>query len=394
MSHQLISHSSDLTQLRAEGYDIEVRAGHLLLKSVPYVDADLMVRRGILVSPLGDVSGDRTSQPNDHTAHFIGGHPHNADGSILQAIQHSSKRQELAKGIVADHMFSAKPKPSGKYRDYHHKMTTYASHISTQARVIDQSATAQTCAVIETTEAESPFHYLDTASTRAGISTITAKLEGQKIAIVGVGGTGSYVLDLVAKTPVDQIHLYDGDAFANHNAFRTPGAASLDELRGHPTKATYLRDRYSKMHRWVFAHEYFLDEDNLNELETMNFVFLCMDRGGDKRYLVEWLEACDKPFVDVGVGVEVSGDSLRGQVRVTMSTPNKHDHLKQRVSFTENLAENEYSSNIQIADLNALNAALAVIKWKKLCGFYQDLDHEHHCLYTINGNCMNNEDRT
>jgi hypothetical protein len=40
------------------------------------------------------------------------------------------------------------------------------------------------------------------------------------------------------------------------------------------------------------------------------------------------------------------------------------------------------------ADLNALNAALAVIKWKKLACFYQDLDHEHHSTYTIGGNML------
>ena len=33
-----------------------------------------------------------------------------------------------------------------------------------------------------------------------------------------------------------------------------------------------------------------------------------------------------------------------------------------------------------------------VIKWKKLAGFYQDLDFEHHCTYTIGGNMLRNED--
>ena len=40
-----------------------------------------------------------------------------------------------------------------------------------------------------------------------------------------------------------------------------------------------------------------------------------------------------------------------------------------------------YSHNIQIAELNALNAALAVIKWKKLAGFYVDLEGEHFTVY-------------
>ena len=37
------------------------------------------------------------------------------------------------------------------------------------------------------------------------------------------------------------------------------------------------------------------------------------------------------------------------------------------------MEDDEYATNIQIADLNALNALMAVIKWKKLSGFYQDL---------------------
>ena len=39
MSQQLISRNPDLRRLREEGYDIELRAGHLLVKGVPYVDA-------------------------------------------------------------------------------------------------------------------------------------------------------------------------------------------------------------------------------------------------------------------------------------------------------------------------------------------------------------------
>ena len=39
---------------------------------------------------------------------------------------------------------------------------------------------------------------------------------------------------------------------------------------------------------------------------------------------------------------------------------------------------------IQVADLNALNAVLAVIKWKKIRGLprHRDLEREHHCSYT------------
>jgi hypothetical protein len=53
----------------------------------------------------------------------------------------------------------------------------------------------------------------------------------------------------------------------------------------------------------------------------------------------------------------------------------------------------DYDRNIQIADLNALNAALAVIKWKKMFGFYRDLEREHFTAYAIDTNTLINEDK-
>ena len=41
-------------------------------------------------------------------------------------------------------------------------------------------------------------------------------------------------------------------------------------------------------------------------------------------------------------------------------------------------------------ELNALNAALAVIRWKKHREFYLDLGHEARSSYTIDGNHMSN----
>ena len=64
----------------------------------------------------------------------------------------------------------------------------------------------------------------------------------KKIIILGLGGTGSYILDLVAKTPVKEIHLYDGDTFYQHNAFRSPGAPSSDELRARQTEGDLFQE--------------------------------------------------------------------------------------------------------------------------------------------------------
>ncbi|MGC2408191.1 MAG: hypothetical protein WA431_17440 [Candidatus Cybelea sp.] len=49
--------------------------------------------------------------------------------------------------------------------------------------------------------------------------------------------------------------------------------------------------------------------------------------------------------------------------------------------------------NIQIVELNALNAALAVIRWKKHLRFYYSQNPEYSNLYTIQFNRITNEDR-
>jgi hypothetical protein len=239
---------------------------------------------------------------------------------------------------------------------------------------------------------ESVFQYLDTASSKALISNISAKLGLGKIAIVGLGGTGAYILDLVAKTRVREINLFDGDRFRQHNAFRSPGAASIDDLRQTPLKVHYLGQQYSRIHRGIRAHAYDIDSSNVDELRPMEFVFVAVDNSEAKRLIVCKLEEFGIPFVDAGIGVYETDGALAGQVRTTTSTPSKRDAIPSRVGFSDEDANNEYDRNIQIADLNALNAALAVIKWKKLFGFYMDLDREHHSIYTINGNCITNED--
>lgn len=390
MSKPQIDLSPDLKRLRDEGYDIEVRPRYLLVKSVPHVNASREVRQGTLVSEL-NWAGDVTAPPSTHVAYFIGDVPCHKDGTEIAEIRHQAGRQELDKDLIVDRSFSAKP-TEGPYPNFYEKMKRYVVILSGPAEAIKPGVAAQVYPVIECAEEESVFNYFDTASSRAGISAVTRKLELGKVAIVGVGGTGSYMLDLVAKTPVKEIHLFDGDTFLNHNAFRAPGAPSVAELRTKPNKAAYFRDVYSKMRRGIVAHEFFITAENVEELKEMEFVFLSMDGGGNKRTVVERLKAVQIPFIDVGMGLELIGGAIGGLLTLTSCSKAKNDHLDRRISFVDGAGENDYARNIQVADLNALNAALAVVKWKKIVGFYHDFVHEHFNAYTLDGNKLANEE--
>ena len=396
MSQQLINRNPDLKKLQHDGYEVVIKEGHLMILNVPYVNSQKQVKKGILVSVL-DLNENKTTKPSIHIVHFTGEHPCNKDGSEMQQLKHETRDQKLATDLTINHSFSQMPltKDQGryhqiKYRDYYHKMQTYIEIISEPARKIQPGATAKTYVVPQgEDEPDSVFNYIDSMSTRAGIAAISDKLKISKVSIIGLGGSGSYVLDLIAKTPIQEIHLFDNDLFLQHNAFRSPGAPSIKTFESSPKKVDYFSEIYSHMHKGIKPYSLLIDENNLTRLDDMDFVFICIDAGDVKRSIVEKLKTDKIPFIDVGLGIQARGDKLGGLVRVTTCTPDKQNHLDKKISFS-NDPNNCYEQNIQIADMNALGATLAVIKWKKLFGFYDDLENEHNSDYTIDGNIIDN----
>jgi hypothetical protein len=391
MLPQLINHSPDLLQLWEDGVSLEIKDSHLLVHDVPYVNNQGVIMYGTLVSTL-NLAGDRTTTPETHVAYFIGEVPCDKNGNSLQSIINSTVQQTLGGGIVINITFSSKPKEG--YKNYYDKVSTYLSIICNPAKALDDTVTERKFRVYSSSELEndSVFEYCDSNTSRAGIGIVSDKLRGHKIAIIGLGGTGAYLLDGIAKTPVKEIHLFDGDWFLQHNAFRSPGAASIETLKRRLKKVDYYQEIYSKMHKGIFKHDY-IEPSNLKELAGMDFVFIAIDKGEIKGAIMKYLEQENKPFIDVGMGLHLVDESLIGIVAVTTSVPTKRDHVwNGRVSFGES-PNNDYVKNIQISELNSLNAALAIIKWKKLMGFYQDLENEHHGNYSINVNMLLSEDQ-
>lgn len=388
MSHTRIALDPNLRKLRDEGFDLQVRANYLLVHAMPYATPAKAVAYGTLAMPLNMV-GDEVGPPPDHTAKFIGECPCSATGTPLVIVTGSGE-EDFGGGVVAFHQMSGKPAEPDQ--DYYDKVIRYERSLGDAARVIEPEATARSLAVKEMKADESVFHYADNNVARAGLVEFTRRLELEKLAVFGLGGTGSYILDQVAKTPVKEIHLFDADVLLNHNAFRAPGAPTLDELKAPPLKVNYFAAIYGRMHRGIRPHPEFISEKNLGLLEGIRFAFLCFDDAPAKVKLIEYLEARGVPFIDVGIQILKKERGLTGSLRVTTSTPQKRDHFRRQVPLDENQVPNEYDQNIQVADINALNAVLAVIRWKRLMGFYVDQQGEHQSRYTIDGNVIGNEE--
>jgi hypothetical protein len=392
MSSELVSRSEDLSRLVADGYDLEIRDGNLLIHNVPYVTADRDVDRGILISELSH-NGQAAITPGSHEVWFAGrSTPRDHLGQELIIINQRNQR-DFGGGITAVCSLSGK-RDRQMPANYHDKMANYARLLSQEARAIDPAASPTSWpAHAPRHDDETVFRYLDSASSRAGITAMSQKLKGERIAIVGLGGTGSYILDLLAKTPVAEIHLYDDDTLFAHNAFRTPGAAPLSVLTGEPKKVDYLAGQYDAIHSKVVPHPVRVDETNVADLGGLSFVFVAVDESPGKRIVIDGLVERSIPFVDCGIGLHREPDNaLAGTARVTLSTPEHHEHLAERIAYQDQ-GEDEYDRNIQTGDVNMLSAAMAVIRWKRLRGFYTDRKREFNSLYTVAQNRIDNGDR-
>lgn len=382
----LVDRSPDLVTLVEEDFDVEVRAENLLVHHVPYVDAAGEVGRCILVSELS-TNGERTIEPARHEVWVVGSVPYDHQGNKIPLVIEETE-VDFGGGVIASCRLSGKP--HGRMPvDYHEKIKNYVEILGQYARAVDPSASHRNYPARATSEEESVFRYHDAATSRYGLSAINGKLKLGKVAIVGVGGTGSFILDLIAKTPIQEIHLFDDDVLYAHNAFRAPGAASLEELSASPLKVDYFAEKYGVFRRNLFPHPMRIESGNIERLREMDFVFLSIDAGPAKKVIVDSLVEWGVSFSDCGIGMERIENALRGTVRVTTATKDHHDHVDGRISYVDVNAD-EYDWNIQTAELNVMGAVLAVIKWKKLCNYYVDNVGEFNSTYVVARNKIYN----
>lgn len=380
-------HVPDLRRLSEEGFEMQIGQGYALLLHVPYLNSSKELCYGAFACPYSE-----SAPPADHIMLFSGSMPCSTDGAEISALKLDTINL-LINGYQFERRFSNKPYnlkgELPKFENYYDKFKHYLKVVCAPAIAIYPGTTAQTYHPL-TAETDSPLVYSDTNASRANIINVNDKLINQKIGIIGLGGTGSFVLDHVAKTPVAEVHLYDGDILLQHNAFRAPGAVPKEIFPQKQKKAEYFKSVYSNMHRNIIAHGEYIDEENLSNLLDLDFVFICMDVGSIKPKIISALTDASVPFVDCGIYVELQETHLLGMVRCTIFM---HDsdkcELIQHIPMSDNEENDIYSSNIQISELNAMAAILAVIRWKQYYGLYLDLKNSTNMVYTTTDGVLN-----
>jgi hypothetical protein len=159
----------------------------------------------------------------------------------------------------------------------------------------------------------------------------------------------------------------------------------LDQLQNIPKKVDYFYGVYNAMRTGIVCHPYHLDANNIVELKNFDFVFVSVDDGISRGLICNHLKVSGIAFIDVGMGLKKDSGmmNISGQCRTTLCTPSKQDHIDTYLDMHDNREEALYASNIQVADMNALNAMFAVIRWKQYFGFYTDSEQAHNLSFAI-----------
>lgn len=388
MQQSLLNHNPILYKFINIGLSIKIQEGYLIVERIPYVNSNREVKYGSIISNL-NLSGDIINKPDTHVVYFLGDFPCFHDGSEITQLKHENRDFQLTNTISANRSFSNKNDHS--YDDIFQKVINYINIIFSPVHLIDDKATPYNFLPYIEIESDDlyQFHYFDTNSSRGKLNEMNKKFMNQSICIIGLGGSGSYILDYVTKTSVKNIHLYDGDNFNTHNAFRAPGAPTLNDLSKNMLKVDYFHEIYSRMHKFIYKHGYYLNASNVQELSDYSFVFIAIDASESKKNIIEYLSQHSIPFIDTGISVEKREDSLSSMIRSTFAHANSSKRWQNKISFQG--LENEYKTNIQIAEINSLAGIFAVIQWKKYLGFYNHSKNSSNFEFFIDDEILINE---
>ena len=367
-----------LEDLLASRYSLSVINEHLVVNDVWYINTDGELRQGKLTAPLTKVDQSTIGVPKSHQMYWSGTAPCNSDRSLIPFAPQSVKIN-IGENIYSSNL-SNKPAPPEVFSNYRDLVMHYVTLISGPAEQLF-GVSSQTGAKYDVPEETSPFKVADTFSACAQINDLNQLVANDRIAIIGLGGTGAFVLDFMVKTPVYSIDAYDFDVFQVHNGFRSPGEVPF-EFFGQAKTALYKKKYDNFRHRLNF-HDKRIEVGDDSIFSGITFAFVCVDDGESRRSICEMLTAQKISFIDVGMGVEKEKDCLDGLLRTTLFTEQTHDRAKEVVPFDEAGEAGAYRVFVQIAELNALNAAIAVIKYKQFRGFYADDARYFNSLLSI-----------
>jgi Domain of unknown function (DUF6791)/ThiF family len=376
VSNALENHD-DLRQLVGRDYALSIIGAHLIVNDVYYLDAAGALQKGRLAAKLNLPTPETLGSPYNHQMYWSGTDPHYANGTAIPKLGTGTASLPIGDTTYVRHLSN---KPDEGFATYSLMVEHYVSLISGPAEQ-KYGVSACTGATYDVPPDTSPFKVRDTFSAKAEIMDLNQLVADDRVAVIGLGGTGGFVLDFIVKTPVAAIDAYDFDTFKVHNGFRLPGEVSMGQF-GH-LKTEVMRRKYEPFRHGLIFHNKRVGAGDEALFAETTFAFVCIDDGEARAEICDMLTRLGIDFIDVGMGVEKEEGSLDGLIRTTLFSAETAAKAITEVPLDRRTEEGAYRTFVQIVELNALNAAIAVLRYKQLRGFYTDEAGYRNSLVSI-----------
>ena len=313
----------------------------------------------------GDVHAVKVTIDGDYD-----GRVYHADGTPIGA--HVGGDDKTWSNISIKRGVRGRPEPDETARDLLHR---YAKQI---VGAVSAAGYTQPAALAS----PDPFHIPNTFEARAAIAPVQNRIRGQRIAIIGLGGTGAYLLDLIAKTPVSEIHLLDSDCVDWHTLKRAPGAPTAEEIElvrmGSLLKVDYYHSKYAAFRPGIHPHPVRVDSPSMFAEfvsdHPIDYAFVCIDQltdGDSARQDVVYRAVTEVgvPFIDSGVSITIEDCAVRGAV-TTSAYDAGSDAWKDAIPNARLDGGGPGYRNVQLPEVNAAAATFAVMEWRRRTGQY------------------------
>ena len=298
------------------------------------------------------------------------GRVYHADGSPLESYIDGDKKTwshiSIKKGSQSE------PEEDGSASDLVHR---YAKQI---VGAVSAAGYSQTASLSK----RGPFKIPNTFEARAALGSVQDRIRDQRVGIIGLGGTGAYILDILSKTPVKEIHLLDSDDIDWHTFMRAPGAPTTKEIqtrhKGSVLKVDYYHPKYASLRDDIHPHVLRVDGPStfgqfLSD-HPIDYAFVCIDQlseGDSPRQDAVYaaLTEAGVPFIDSGVSITLEDDAVRGAVTTSAYGAGS---LTWKEAIPNAKVEGSVPGyrNVQLPEVNALAAALAVMEWRRRTAQY------------------------
>ena len=133
------------------------------------------------------------------------------------------------------------------------------------------------------------------------------RLKGTTVAVIGAGGLGSHVIQQLAHLGVGRLVIIDADMQEESNKNRDVGSLHADP-DGKISKVDVAERLVKAIDPSIVVEKIQADlrsEEALRRLQTVDYLFGCVDNDGVRLVLTEHCLAFDRPYFDLASDIHI-----------------------------------------------------------------------------------------